>query len=353
MGVNRRFCRRRNRNASALTNMKTNLCFARTLALLAVLAGGTGAALAATEDTLHKTFTVSPGGRLLMAVSRGAIEIKTGGDNLVAIELFRKVTRASESKARDILDSHEIIFNQEGDTVAVRDKAPRQWSGWSWWDGGNLQVRYTVTIPRQFDLDLKTTGGSITVPDLAGTVALNTAGGSLKVGAIDGPVTAGTSGGSITVASATGMIEAKTTGGSIEVGEAKAAANLSTSGGGIRVKLARGPVTVKTSGGSIEIAEAHGAVEAATSGGSVTASLAGSPKEECRLSTSGGSVRLHLPATADADIDAKSSGGSVKTDLPVTVQGTMRRSELVGKLGAGGKLIRLRTSGGNITLSGH
>jgi hypothetical protein len=331
--------------------MKTNLRYIRILALLAALASGAGLALAATEDTLHKTFTVSPGGRLLMAVSRGTIEVKTGTDNQLAIEVFRKVTRASESKARDILDSHEITFTQEGDTVAVRDKAHRQWSEWSWWGGGNLQVRYTVTIPRQFSLDLKTAGGSITVPDLTGTVALNTSGGSLKVGAIDGPVTAGTAGGSIAVASATGVIEAKTSGGSIEVGEAKAAANLGTSGGGIRVKLARGPLTAKTSGGSIEIGEAHAAVEAVTSGGSVTASLAGSPAEECRLSTSGGSVRLQLPATANADIDAKTSGGSVKTELPVTVQGTARRNELVGKLGAGGRLIRLRTSGGNITLS--
>jgi DUF4097 and DUF4098 domain-containing protein YvlB len=333
--------------------MKTNLRFTRILALLAALAGGVGLALAATEDTLHKSFTVSPGGRLLMAVSRGAIEIQTGADNQVAVEVFRKVTRVSESKARDILDSHEITFTQEGDTVAVRDKAPRQWSEWSWWGGGNLQVRYTVTVPRQFNLDLKTAGGSITVPDLTGGVALHTSGGSLKVGAIDGPVTAGTAGGSIAVASATGVIEAKTSGGGIEVGEAKAAANLGTSGGGIRVKLARGPLTAKTSGGGIEISEAHGAVEAVTAGGSVTASLAGSPAEECRLSTSGGSVRLQLPATANADIDAKTSGGSVKTELPVTVQGTARRNELVGKLGAGGQLVRLRTSGGNITLSGR
>lgn len=330
--------------------MKTKLRFARILALLAALAGGAGDALAAIEDTLHKTFSVSPGGRLVMAVSRGAIEIKTGGDHQMTIEVFRKVTRAAESKAREILDAHEITFTQEGDTVTVRDRAPRRWSEWSWWGGGSLQVRYTVTVPRQFNLDLKTAGGSITVPDLTGIIALNTSGGSLKVGAIDGPVTAGTAGGSITVASATGVIEAKTSGGSIEVGEAKAAANLGTAGGGIRVKLARGPVAARTSGGSIEIGEAHGAVNAVTSGGSVTASLADSPAEECRLSTSGGSVRLQLPATADADIDAKTSGGSVKTELPVTVQGTARRHELVGKLGAGGKLIRLRTSGGNITL---
>jgi DUF4097 and DUF4098 domain-containing protein YvlB len=91
-------------------------------------------------------------------------------------------------------------------------------------------------------------------------------------------------------------------------------------------------------------------MEANTSGGSITASLAASPVDDCRLETSGGSITLSLPVNTSAEVDARTSGGSVSTDLPVTVQGAVKRSELVGKLGDGGHLIKLRTSAGNIRL---
>lgn len=333
---------------------------ALTLALLALLGTSTGCtrsqAAADASDVaippvhLNRTFTVAPGGKLVMDVDRGAIDIRTSDRPEVDITVDREVRRTSEKKARQLLAAHQVSFEQQDNTVVVRARLDSSLKSWRNW-GSGLQVRYTVTLPARFDLDLKTAGGSITVPDLEGNVLASTSGGSLKLGAIQGPVTCRTSGGSISVKAASQPADLRTSGGNVTLELARAAARLSTSGGSIRVDNAYGPLEVGTSGGSIDIRNAHAAVEASTSGGSVSATLAADQTGDCRLSTSGGNVRLTVPREIHADIDARTSGGSVQTDLPVTVQGTVKRSELVGRIGEGGRQLRLRTSGGNIHLT--
>lgn len=296
---------------------------------------------------LHQSFAVTAGGRLMIDADRGAIEIATGSDDTVQVDVLRKVTRGSAKKARQILAAHKVTFDQDGSTVRIRARLSdglKSWRGW----GSGLQVRYVVKVPSRYDLDLKTAGGSITVPDLAGTVVAGTSGGSIKLGTITGPATCRTSGGDISVAAGTDAIEAHTSGGSVEVGVAQQSAKLGTSGGSIRVNEARGPLSAETSGGSIRIQRAQSSVEASTSGGSIQAGLAAPLAGECRLSTSGGDVKVTLPPGINAELDARTSGGSVSSELPVTVQGEVKRSGLQGRLGDGGPLIRLRTSGGSI-----
>lgn len=306
--------------------------------------------LADTESNLQQEYKVAPGGKLVIEADRGAIDITTGPEDTLEIKVLRKVTRSSEKTAREILEAHKVTFEQQGDQVMVKGRLPRDEHSWGSW-GRGLSVRYVVSVPSRFNLDFRTAGGGITVASLTGEVRVATAGGGIQLAAIEGPVTCRTSGGSIHIESASGETDARTSGGSVNVGEAKAKAVLSTSGGSIRVKEVRGPLQASTSGGSIEIGVARALVDASTSGGSITAGFSGSPEEDCRLSTSGGSVRVNLPEGASADVDARTSGGRVTSHLPVTVQGEQRRSELVGKLGQGGKLLKLRTSGGNITLS--
>ncbi|MBZ0173524.1 MAG: hypothetical protein K8E66_14160, partial [Phycisphaerales bacterium] len=58
-----------------------------------------------------------------------------------------------------------------------------------------------------------------------------------------------------------------------------------------------------------------------------------------------------LDPKVDLEIDASSSGGDVDSDLPVTVQGKVSRDTLRGKLNAGGAILKLRSSGGGVTLA--
>jgi len=337
------------------------------------------------ESNLHKTFTASPGGKLVVEADRGSIEVTAKSEETVDIQVFRKVTRATAAKAQEVFAAHEVTFQQEGNQVFVRAKYNKDWSGWRLW-GPNLQVRYEITVPKQFNVDLKTAGGGITVSDLTGDARAQTAGGSIKLGAIDGQVWAHTAGGNIHVASATKAVEVETAGGGIQIGQAGgsvtaetaggsititkardqiraktagggihiedagAAVKAETAGGNITIKKAVGKVAAHTAAGGIEVGEAASAIDASTSGGSITATIIGPLTEDCRLETAAGNVTLIVPDNLSANLDARTAGGHVTTELPVTVQGEQKQSSLQGKLGAGGNLLKLRTSGGSIYL---
>jgi DUF4097 and DUF4098 domain-containing protein YvlB len=73
-----------------------------------------------------------------------------------------------------------------------------------------------------------------------------------------------------------------------------------------------------------------------------------SPLPAVSLDTSGGGVTVRIPANAAFDLDAETSGGGVRSDLPVTIVGKVEHDRLKGAVNGGGKLVRLRTSGGGI-----
>lgn len=301
------------------------------------------------EKNLDQTFTVSPGGKLVIEADRGAIELATGSENKVEVKVFRKANAATKAGAEEILAAHEVTFHQDGDQVTVKAKYTKGNSGWGW-SSPKLQVRFQVTVPRQFNPNLKTAGGHIEVADLAGEVRIQTAGGHLKTGRVEGTVWAKTAGGHIEIGSATGAIEARTAGGHIAVKQAGSTLRAETSGGSIKVDKALGSLDAETAGGHIEVLEARGPVTAKTSGGSIDVGLTSTPEEDCLLETAGGHIELRVPDGISANVDAKTSAGQVTCDLPVTVQGETKRSSLQGKLGDGGKLLKLRTSAGAIRI---
>src|SRR5437879_6749249 len=203
------------------------------LALACLTAFGPRAASAATtvEGNLKKVFTVKPGDKLIVDADQGSIEVKTTKDSQVQVEVFRKVTAGGEAKAQQLLADHKVDFAQEGGAVTVHaSKASRGSKGF--WNFGRLkfEVRYLISVPDKFDLDLNTAGGSVKVADLAGEVKARTSGGNVDLGNIQGPVNARTSGGSIHVAGCQGKAEIETAGGHITIGGGEGKLSAETSG---------------------------------------------------------------------------------------------------------------------------
>ncbi|HVT46053.1 MAG TPA: DUF4097 family beta strand repeat-containing protein [Thermoanaerobaculia bacterium] len=299
-------------------------------------------AIAETHPPIRKSFNVSPGGRLTIDSDLGSIEIRSGAQSRVDVEVQR------ETRGRSDLDRFEVDMRQRGNEVEVRGEYDRGSLGWL--DAGRLKVKYVVTVPEQFNVDLKTSGGSITVSSLTGAVDARTSGGSIHAGAVRGDVSARTSGGTIRVDKSSGSVTATTSGGSIRIGEAGGAVEARTSGGNIAIVRSGADIVAKTSGGSISIDAGGGRLDAKTSGGSITARMTTAPRESWSLATSGGSIRLAVPGTARFDLDAKTSGGRVTSNVPVTVQGELRKNLLQGAVNGGGPRVVLRTSGGGISI---
>lgn len=304
---------------------------------LTMLAAGAlllaGPALAATES---QTFDVGAGGRLKIDTDIGSIEVSTGtGDQVAATVTW------SGSNA----DEFTVDFSQDGDRVTIEGDFDRGLWGW----GSSPKVRFEVTVPERFDVDLETSGGSISVDDLEGEVRARTSGGSLSFGQIDGPVYGRTSGGSISLQGSRGNADISTSGGSIKIGDVDGEVTAKTSGGSIQIARARGAVDAKTSGGSITVEEVMGAIQASTSGGSVTAYIGEQPAGDCRLTTSGGGVNVYLADDVAVDVDAKASGGRAVSEFDLDAA-RVTKTALSGEINGGGPALYLRSSGGSVRI---
>lgn len=291
------------------------------------------AAVPAAAKTYEHTYESGSGGRLEVETDVGSIEVRTSGGDSVEVEV-----EVSGSNA----DRFTVDFGGSDSNPVVR--GDYRSSGSFFGGGRSPRIRFRITVPERFDVDLNTAGGSIEVDDLKGEVRAHTSGGSLSFGRIEGPIRADTSGGSIEVDDCSGNVEVKTSGGSIDVGDVEGELRARTSGGSIDVGRVHGEADVETSGGSISIREVAGAVNARTSGGSVTAYISEQPKKDCRLSTSGGSVTAYLADDIGLKVDARASGGRIKSDFRLEDE-HKSRSSLSGELHGGGPRLYLSGSG--------
>ena len=356
------------------------------LILQGVLLAGLAIADAGVENNIERSFQVVPGGRLTVDADRGTIEVRTANRDFVDVEIERKVKRSGKWSVEKVLEDFVITFDHSDNEVAIKAKYDRKNLWRSNRERNRLRIKFLITVPQQYSVDLKTLGAGISVEDLEGEVRGQTSGGGLRFGRIKGPVwgrTVGggiklegtqgdvdvkTSGGGITIGSVEGAVEAKTAGGSIRIDKAGGSVNAKTSGGGITIGSVEGGVEAKTAGGSIRIDRATGSVNARTSGGGITveevmgninakaaggsikAYISRQPEGDCSLETSGGSVTAYLVEDIAIDVDAQTSGGHVSTDVPIIVQGKISGNRLQGAINDGGPLLKLRAFGGSIHL---
>jgi hypothetical protein len=292
-----------------------------------------GTATGEIRDTINKSFSVQPGGTLNIETSRGSIEVVARTSDTVEVEIIREVKTSNEEDAQKVLDKFSITFDQRGSDVYVTAKNKDSGLSKLWNDlFKKLRVKYIVSVPTRYNVDLDTAGGSISIDGLEGRADTRTSGGSLHFENIEGDITG------------------RTSGGSIKIGEVKGSVNADTSGGTITIDHAQGDVDAHTSGGGINVHEVMGTIKADTSGGSIKVYISQQPHADCSLTTSGGSITVTMAADTNVDVYAKTSGGSVSTDFPVTLRGEIKRDRLEAKINDGGPKLTLKTSGGSIRI---
>ncbi len=289
------------------------------LILAAIL--GTSLALAA-QRTFDKRLDAPAGGQLTFDADVGSVSV-------VGRDAPQVVIHADLEGSQSFLDRLHISAVQTPSGVTI--SAQMDHSGWfDWFSIGWNRVQFTVEVPRNYPVDLRTSGGSLDVRNLSAWVRGKTSGGDIHVENIAGSVNVHTSGGGISAERLNGS------------------ADLSTSGGRIGVTDSAGDLMLRTSGGGIRIQNDDGKVDAHTSGGSIEAQLRAN--DGINLETSGGSITLLLPQGTHASLDAQTSGGDVTSNLPVTTSGTVSGDHLHGDIGGGGPSIYLRSSGGSIRI---
>ena len=270
------------------------------IALLLLVASPADAA----ERKLERTFTVSPGGSLVVDADSASVRVSGGNTNQVTV-------RMSAEGSEDGLARIKLEAFQTDDGVTVRMRRPGK-GAWFNWRAWNVDGHIEVTVPQRYGISVHTGGGNVELTDSTGSATLHT------------------SGGNIVAKNVTGNVEAH------------------TSGGGILADTIRGDVDADTSGGNVRLLRVDGKISGQTSGGSVQCSLVGINRG-ISVSTSGGSIQLTLPRATTANIEAISSGGQITSELPVAST-EWKDKHVKGSINGGGQPIDLRTSGGGISL---
>lgn len=268
----------------------------------------------------EKTFSVSPGGKLIVKADEGDITISGTESSEVSVRVY---ARGSDEQLRRF----DVQMNQEGNDVRIDGRQERKY--FHLFENNSLDVQYDIHVPRDFNLDLGTAGGNITVDNVKG--------------AVDG----GTSGGDLDLSRLEGKVNLTTSGGNIGIRESNGGFTLETSGGNIRAEAIVGDMSLETSGGNIDLRNGDGKLTASTSGGNIRVQLR--DNKGIDLSTSGGNLTVRLPKTTSGDVRAEATGGDVNCEFEFS--GKLKDGSLNGKINGGGNPIRLETSGGDIMIN--
>jgi DUF4097 and DUF4098 domain-containing protein YvlB len=308
----------------------------RIIASAGLIAAFTATASAKIERVVEKTFEVQQGVHIKVATSGGDIHVLSTTGSEVKIVAKEHIRADSDEEADAILKKLNLDISQSGSEVEAT-AAYEKSMGFHVGNWPPVQVEFYVTVPTSSSAELKTSGGDVDVGDLDGSVHVRTSGGNIKLARIGGE------------------IDAETSGGNVTLDEGRSNTRLSTSGGNISADKIVGPADLETSGGDIKVDSVMNTLSAHTSGGDVKAGFDNALKGDCTLSTSGGEVRAVIGKDVGFHIDASTSGGEVDVSgLTITIEhGRIGRSSISGQINGGGPDLKLRSSGGDIKITGR
>ena len=243
------------------------------------------------KEEKRMSFKVNTGGKLEIDVNPGDIEIEIW--NKDEVQVWVSGVDVEDEKHLDVFLKNNVVY-------------VKYLSGWGWSEG----AEFSVSIPAKFNVDVKTTGGDITISGkITGKVKLNTSGGDITTGSVEGNASIVTAGGDVTVGNVEGELILKTQGGDIETGMVsgnktylttmggdidiqgiKNELEANTFGGDITVGKIGGKSNIKTFGGNINIQESSSYTSAETYGGDIEIQKGSG---EFKVTTQGGDLELY------------------------------------------------------------
>jgi hypothetical protein len=129
--------------------------------------------------------------------------------------------------------------------------------------------------------------------------------------------------------------------------------DLHANNGGITIIGVNGNMRFDTTNGGVKLQDIGGRVNGETRNGGLNVTLGGNrwDGEGLDVETSNGGVTLNLPEDYNAELETRTVNGGLRIDFPITVQGELTsRKGITTTLGAGGALVRVRTTNGGVKI---
>ena len=120
--------------------------------------------------------------------------------------------------------------------------------------------------------------------------------------------------------------------------------------GGVEATGLTAPVTLRTVNGSVTLETSSGEASAQTVNGGVRATVRGTGQGRLDFSTVNGGLDVGLADGLSADVSAQTVNGSIESAFPITLTGRISPRHLQGRIGQGGRQLRLHTVNGSIHL---
>ena len=187
--------------------------------------------------TWQKTFPLGANGRVEIANTNGRIRVEASDGNTVAVTALKKARAATPEQARAALERVTFFEHATADSVKVETKVARIEG--VMFNGGNVNVDYTVKVPVGAEVKVNTTNGGIEITGLKGHVIAQTTNGGVEARAMTGRLEASTVNGGLDIdlaAMPEGGVRLDCVNGGIEVKlprDAKATISASIANGGI------------------------------------------------------------------------------------------------------------------------
>ena len=257
----------------------------------------------------EKRFTVSGTPTVDATTFDGSIHVRSWENPDVLVEVEKR------GPTRAALDQIEVRMAQEGNHVTVDARRPHRDAVHVFGFSVSPTARLTVWVPRRADVRVRSGDGSITVERVNGKLDAHTGDGSIRADEIAGDLNLTSGDGSVTVDNVEGRLALDTRDGSVNVAGKLTAVRLHTGDGSIVYRAERGTRM----------------------------------SEDWDISTGDGGVTVYLPPDFDAELDAHTGDGSIRSDLELGAGSDGRRSVL-GRIGAGGRQLKIRTGDGSIRI---
>jgi putative adhesin len=259
------------------------------------------------EKKETQTFAAPKTRTFRVANSNGVTRI-TGEDRDDIEVTTLKTARAESSEAAEaLLGEIRLVFEDTGDRLDLEVEVPRKWNR-------RGTANLCIKLPRAMEVWVAAVNGRVDVEGIRGLVHAKSTNGSAKINDVIGDV------------------------------------EITTTNAKVSCSCTCGKLFARSSNGKIEIEQHRGSVDASTSNGLIRASLDDVGEGGVQLATSNGRIVLDLPEHVDADVDIRVDNGVIRNDRELCPKGRETNGRVAGRLGLGGKLIKLRTSNGSVSL---
>jgi len=257
------------------------------------------------EETL--SFKSPQGGVLRIHNSNGSTRIVA--EDRDDLEVVAQKTGRAESPeaASELLGEIRVVAHESPERLDLEVEVPRRWNR-----RGSASL--CIKLPRAMEVWVAAVNGRVDVVGVHGAVHARSTNGSAKICNVIGDVEVGTTNAKVCCSGTCGSLSAS------------------------------------SSNGKIEIEGHRGSLDATTSNGLIRARLEGLSEPGVTLATSNGRILLELPETVNADVDLRVDNGVIRNERELCHTSRESNGRMIGRLGRGGALIKLRTSNGSISL---